>query len=151
MHHALLVDDIITAVIQQLHVDEQPENRATLAALAMTCRALNGRATDVLWAEPPIFYLARQMSKELWINEESPMRGYMHHRLICRRIGLYCTCIYIANLIGPCRSFPHHTGLPLQSDSEIASYDTQRACGNLFWQMISRTGSIVVVSLLTTP
>jgi hypothetical protein len=101
MHHALLVDDIIIAVIQQLHVDDQPENRATLAALAMTCRALNGRATDVLWAEPPIFYLARQMLKELWIIEETPMRGYMYHRLVRRRAAHCCTCINIANSFGP--------------------------------------------------
>jgi hypothetical protein len=99
MYRALLVDDIVTALVQQLHVDDHDQrgNRATLAALARTCRILNKRATDVLWAEPPIFYLAQQMSEELYTVEERPSRGYMRHYLV--RIALYCTCIRITDSI----------------------------------------------------
>jgi hypothetical protein len=74
----------------------------TSAGIARPSPRLRGPAvfstnTDVLWAEPPIFYLARQMSEELYTVEERPLRGYMRHYLV--RIALYCTCIRITNSI----------------------------------------------------
>jgi hypothetical protein len=65
MHHALFLDDIVPAIVGRLDPDH---DRAALAALASTCHVFSDPALESLWRDPPVYYLAQQMSKDLWTN-----------------------------------------------------------------------------------
>jgi hypothetical protein len=66
MHPALHLVEVVSAIVGHLRPAPWQDSH-TLAALARSCRVLSDPALDALWAEPPIWHLARQMSNDVWV------------------------------------------------------------------------------------
>jgi hypothetical protein len=91
MHRALLVEDILARVVDEL---DDCDN----CALARTCRSFTELALDALWAdrvEIKPWELAHLMSEELWTVIESPAEEgakYMTLEVLVSRMARDVSC-----------------------------------------------------------
>jgi hypothetical protein len=91
MHRALLVEDILARVVDELAP-------CANSALARTCRSFTELALDTLWAnrvEIKPWELAHLMSEELWTVLESPAEEgaqYMTLEVLVSRMARDASC-----------------------------------------------------------
>jgi hypothetical protein len=69
MHRALLVDDIVKAILVAL--PSHDERIRDLAALARSCRVLSEPALDMLWESVSVWQVAQTMTEECWHIEKN--------------------------------------------------------------------------------
>jgi hypothetical protein len=72
MHSALSIEDIVFLIVHELDPGCERDHSA-LVALACTCRTLSEAALDVIWEEPSLWRLAKQMDARIW--EVNIVRG----------------------------------------------------------------------------
>jgi len=64
MHEALLVDEIVRRIAEQLF---DPEDKSSSLAFSMCCRALNDPVLDVLWKwQTDLVTLFKVLPPDLW-------------------------------------------------------------------------------------
>jgi hypothetical protein len=65
MHRALCIPEVVAIIVEQMW------SMHDIVALARTCRTFTEPALNALWEEPPLWYLAKTMSENLWTIEIS--------------------------------------------------------------------------------
>lgn len=70
MHPCLLVPEILCHIFDFLPPWTSKTNASTLIALAVTCKAFQHPALDVLWRDldDPLLSLIQCLSKDLWVR-----------------------------------------------------------------------------------
>jgi hypothetical protein len=71
MHHCLEIQEILRVILRSLHDDDR---FASIASLAVTCRAFHEPALDQLWQTIKFHYLAWCLPTDLWYLQ-SPSEG----------------------------------------------------------------------------
>jgi hypothetical protein len=70
MHRALLIEEVVFAIINDL---DFRYGRGAVVTLARTCRAFSEPALNVIWARPSLWCLAQLMPRDIWaVNEHIP-------------------------------------------------------------------------------
>jgi hypothetical protein len=68
MHRALWIPEVVAMIV------EHTKLKHCIFALAQTCHTFTEPALDALWKVPPLWYLAKTMSDNLWTIETSDVK-----------------------------------------------------------------------------